>query len=504
MEKGSDRIPNSWEEVTLSDIVLNNNNSIKRGPFGSSIRKEFFVPKGYKVYEQKNVIHNDFTLGKYFINEKKFKELQDFELRSGDIAISCSGTIGKIAIAPEDLRKGIINQALLKISLDDSIMNKKYFLHLFSSNNFQKKITSRGSAMLNLTSVKDLKKILIPLPPINEQKRIVFKLEEVFTKLNAGIEALKKTQTLLKQYRQSVLKYAFEGKLTEKWRKKHRSEMESAEVTLDKIKLLKNNIILDDEIMHYNIQKHWNIPEGWIWIRLKDIARINPKHENKFSDNLVVSFLPMKNVEEETGRINLSLSRKYLEVKKGYTPFIDNDIVFAKITPCMENGKIAIVNNLKSGLGYGSTEFHVLRLPNILSRKYFYFYLIREELRKDAQRHMKGTAGQLRVPSTYMENLPVPFPPTKEQNEIALEIERAISIIADSGNIINSSLLKSKNLRSSLLKYAFEGKLVPQDPNDEPASILLERIARENQEIENNVKAKMIKNKSKFNQKRLI
>lgn len=207
MNETESKLPKGWISATLTEIAANKRNAIKRGPFGSSIKKEFFVPSGYKVYEQKNAIYNDFSIGEYYINEKKFEELRDFEVVSGDIIISCSGTIGKLAIAPENLQKGIINQALLKLTLHKDIINNKYFAYLFSSHlHKQMLVETRGSAMQNISSVRALKEILFPLAPFPEQHRIVDRIEELLSLLDAGVEELKKAKAQLQHYRQSVLK----------------------------------------------------------------------------------------------------------------------------------------------------------------------------------------------------------------------------------------------------------------------------------------------------------
>jgi type I restriction enzyme, S subunit len=125
-------LPQGWQWVKLGDVVPQHKRAIKRGPFGSALRKEFFKPTGYKVYEQKHAIKNNFEIGSYYIDEKKFNELIDFELKSGDILISCSGTIGKIAIVPENIERGVINQALLKITLDEKIIDSKYFFYFLN------------------------------------------------------------------------------------------------------------------------------------------------------------------------------------------------------------------------------------------------------------------------------------------------------------------------------------------------------------------------------------
>lgn len=205
----------TFRNLRLDDLKGEGRHAIKRGPFGSAIKKSFFVPKGYKVYEQKNAIYNDFRLGDYYINEDKFKELAAFEVKPGDLIISCSGTIGKVAVAPDNIEKGIINQALLKITLNHKVILTKYFIYLFQSRYLQHEVNkkTRGSAMLNISSVKDLKQIDFPVAKLDEQRKIVEEIESRFSvvdKLEEVVDnSLKKAEKLCK----SILKSAFEGKL---------------------------------------------------------------------------------------------------------------------------------------------------------------------------------------------------------------------------------------------------------------------------------------------------
>jgi len=210
----SSNLPKDWLLLTIPNIVTKEKNSIKRGPFGSSIRKEFFMPSGYKVYEQKNVIYNNFNLGNYYIDEDKLLQLKDFELKSGDVVITCSGTIGKIAIAPTDLKKGIINQALLKLTLDEAKVSAKYFLHLFTSKMHDIILdATRGSAMKNISSVKDLKRMLFPIPPLIEQQKIVEEIEQRLSVADEIEKTASQTVNQAERLRQSILKQAFAGKL---------------------------------------------------------------------------------------------------------------------------------------------------------------------------------------------------------------------------------------------------------------------------------------------------
>lgn len=163
-----------YNTKTLIEITKKEANSIKRGPFGGSLKKEDFVADGYLVYEQRHAIHNDFEYEKYYITEEKYKDMQMFKVKPKDLLISCSGvTLGKIAEVPENAKKGIINQALLKITLDSNIMNNIYFIQYFRSDEVQEKLFSfsRGSGIPNFPSMNEVKKIRFICPPIELQNK---------------------------------------------------------------------------------------------------------------------------------------------------------------------------------------------------------------------------------------------------------------------------------------------------------------------------------------------
>jgi len=225
------------------------------------------------------------------------------------------------------------------------------------------------------------------------------------------------------------------------------------------------------------------IPKGWTWTKVGDITEINPKlPKDNIPYDMEVSFLPMKAVEARTGKFDLSLIRKYSEVRKGYTPFADGDIIFAKITPCMENGKIAIVNNLKNGIGFGSTEFHVVRLiENDGSKEYVFHYLLQEHFRRQARRHMKGTAGQLRVPRRFLEDALIPLPPFSEQYRIVGKVEELFTRLDAGVESLRRIKAQLRRYRQAVLKHAFKGKLTEEwrkshKDEIEPASMLPKHI----------------------------
>lgn len=204
-----------WEEKTLEDIISKEKYSIKRGPFGSSLRKEFFVENGIRVFEQYNPINNDPNWCRYRITKEKYEELKAFTCKAGDFLISCSGTMGKIVFLPEGTEEGIINQALLKIRLNNDIVDNNFFMYLFQSPYFQNKIfsSSKGSAIQNISSVKDLKKITFLLPTLKEQKKIVDKLDIFNNKIQTIKQNYQNKITLLDNLKKSILNKAFKGEL---------------------------------------------------------------------------------------------------------------------------------------------------------------------------------------------------------------------------------------------------------------------------------------------------
>ena len=156
-----DPVTNSmgWEERHLPDLVSKRKHALKRGPFGGALKKEIFVPEGFKVYEQKNVIYDDFDIGSYFVKKSDYERLAPFKVSSNNLLVSCSGTIGSIATVPVHAAPGVMNQALLKIDLDESIILNSFFLGLWRSQSFEQQVLgmTHGTGMKNMKSMNELK-----------------------------------------------------------------------------------------------------------------------------------------------------------------------------------------------------------------------------------------------------------------------------------------------------------------------------------------------------------
>ena len=194
-------------------------------------------------------------------------------------------------------------------------------------------------------------------------------------------------------------------------------------------------------------------------VPLSQAVDVNPKIDRTaLHDDLDVSFVPMAAVEALSGGIDISTIRKYGEVKKGYTHFRDGDILFAKVTPCMENGKMAIARKLLNGVGFGSTEFHVLRPRAGVDARYIYYFVSSQTFRKEASGHMTGAVGLRRVPSAYLEEQLMPLPCIEQQREIVAELEKQFSRLDEAVANLQRVKANLKRYKASVLREFFDSK----------------------------------------------
>ena len=206
--------------------------------------------------------------------------------------------------------------------------------------------------------------------------------------------------------------------------------------------------------------KQISFSTGWCEVTLSDIADINPTTDKSvYDDDTLVSFVPMPAVEAESGQINVTQLRKFGEVKKGYTPFTEGDVLFAKITPCMENGKMAIVPTLHNEVGFGSTEFHVLRPYTGINSQFLYYFISSKSFRNEAEHKMTGAVGQKRVPTTYIQQALINLPPSNEQKRIVSKIEELFSELDKGIESLKTARAKLKIYHLSILDAAAHGRL---------------------------------------------
>lgn len=244
-------------------------------------------------------------------------------------------------------------------------------------------------------------------------------------------------------------------------------ELTEARRLHDKI-VIDINRLMDAVLAEMYPTSEERLPEGWRFLSIPDICTVNPTRPRNLtqSDETMTSFVPMAAVDDREGRITDLQARPFGEVKRGYTYFEENDVLFAKITPCMENGKAAIARGLINRFGFGSTEFHVLRPTNQILPEWIYYFIRRESFRQEAKTKFRGAVGQQRVPADFLEThlIPVPFPQFPEKS---LDIQQQIitRIQATSDEIVEAQLGNTKTgallnqMEQSILAQAFRGEL---------------------------------------------
>lgn len=484
------KLPSNWVWTRLGDIC----NYIQRGK-----SPKYVDLSPIFVISQKCVQWNGFDLTKARYTSEETKYTEERFLLPNDILWNSTGTgtVGRLCILKDDIanQKMVADSHVTVVRTSKSLLPQCIHKYLIS-NNVQSNLDSMTTGStnqkeLNLTSVKNL---IIPLPPLEEQKRIVEKLDSLFEKIQKIKEIIEEVKEKTTSRREAILSKAFSGELTEKWRDENHTENARellVKINDEKLKLwegeckkaedegrkkpAKPKLKTIDEMLVEAEEEPYKLPNNWVWTRLGDITEINPKKKIlDFNDDEEISFIPMKAVSDETGKIEEMEYEKYSKLKKGYTQFIEEDVLFAKITPCMENGKCAIAKNLKNDIGYGTTEFHVLRCYQGIINKLLHIFLRQESFRKEAKYNMTGSVGFQRVPVDFLKTALFPLPPLEEQKEIV----RVLDKVFEEENRI-SELISLENkieiLEKTILDRAFRGELGTGNNDDEPAIELLKK-----------------------------
>ena len=306
------------------------------------------------------------------------------------------------------------------------------------------------------------------------------------------------------QLKASILQRAMEGKLVPQ-----NPNDEPASELLKRIKAEKEKLISEGKIKrdkketeifrgddgkHYEkfadgsvqeIDVPYDIPVTWKWVRVKDVTITNPK--NNMNDDSLTSFLPMKLISDGYSTNHSFEIKKWGDIKKGFTHFQNKDVILAKITPCFQNRKSTVLTDLEGGMGAGTTEIYTFRTLSSLLSEFLLYIFKTQDFISAGIKNFSGTAGQQRVPRIFVENYCIPLPPLSEQKRIVKAIEEALAKVDEYAESYNRLEQLDKEfpdkLKKSILQYAMQGKLVEQDPNDEPVEVLLEKIRAEKQKL---------------------
>lgn len=435
-------IPQGWEWTRIGNIFNH-----KSGKQQSSSNKSGGTP-------QKFITTSNLYWGYFLLNNVKVMNFTEEEIKTcsatkGDLLVCEGGAgYGRSAIWNEDYDICLQNHVhRLRPLVDGTCEYVYYFIYLQKESN---SLASVGTAMPGL-SANRLKSLLIPLPPIAEQKRITNILSEVFPKVEK-YELTQEKQNLLNSslngaIKKSILQEAIQGKLvpqieSEDTVKELLEQIQTEKQRLVKEGKLKKSALTDSVIYKGDDNKYYEnhgknvvcidteipfeIPSSWQWVRLANVVQVNPK--NDAPNETRAAFIPMECVDATYLSKYTYHEKKWGDIKAGFTHFADGDVAFAKITPCFQNRKSMILRKLPNGIGAGTTELKVLRpYGKTINREYLLFFLESPYFVEEAV--FKGTANQQRIISGYMENKLFPLPPLSEQQRISEKIKEAYKLI---------------------------------------------------------------------------
>ena len=489
-------IPKGWHNATISDLIGDT------GVFldGDWIESKDQDPNGIvRLIQLADIGDGDFkNKSNRFLTIERAKKLNCTFLKEGDILVArMPDPIGRACIFPlKEDERFITAVDVAIIRLGKNGIQNKFLVHSINNRKIRNEIENLQSGTTRKRiSRANLAMLKFPIPPLPEQHRIVAKIEELFSSLDKGIESLKTAQEHLKVYRQAVLKWAFEGKLTEteRDRKLFPDARELYEGIKKKgreygVKLKYPKIISSDELPI--------IPEDWIWVRNEELLKYvtsGSRDWKKYYSPTGSMFIRTQNIK--TNNIDLSEVAfvSIPEKVEGKRSLVEKGDLLMTITGA-NVGKVALIEK-EIPEAYVSQSVALMKYLDTDLTKYMWYYFQCHHFGEGLINGLVYGVGRPVLSLENMKEVPVGLCSKQEQQRIVSEIESRLTICDKIEESISSSLLQAEALRQSILKKAFEGKLVLQDPHDEPASVLLERIKAER---EKNKSVKKVKQTNKI------
>jgi type I restriction enzyme S subunit len=422
-------VPDPWALVRLDDIGV-----YRKGPFGSSLTKSMFVPKSeasIKVYEQKNAIQKDSTIGDYYITKEYFEaKMRGFEVFPGDVIVSCAGTIGETYVMPDGIEQGIINQALMRMQITSAISLDYFLLYFDYVLKRSAQGSSKGSAIKNIPPFEIFKMLVFPLPPLAEQCRIVDRIEQLLPHIAKYDAAEQKLTSLNKQFpdqlKKSILQAAVQGKLVEQ-----DPNDEPASVLLERIRAEKEQLVKEGKIKKEkplppiaDEDIPFDVPEGWEWVRLGDAGETQtgttPPTSNPNNFGKHIPFIkPADITDVSIDYYNEGLSAQGLEkgrLIKSYSILMV--CIGGSIGKCFYVDRDVSCNQ----------QINAITPLECISYKYLFFMLQSPYAYELIKETATGTATPI-INKSKWENIPFPLPPLSEQRRIVAKCEELLAMV---------------------------------------------------------------------------
>jgi len=437
------------------------------------------------------------------LKEMRFKpgEGERYGLLPGDLVICEGGEPGRAAVWAGQSEDARIQKALHRVRFDPAVYLPHFAMYYlyFATSTDQLASYYTGTTIKHLTG-KSLAEVPFPHCPPAEQRRIVAKIEELFSDLDAGVAALERAKANLKRYRAAVLKAAVEGKLTAQWRAEH-PDVEPADQLLARILAERRQKWQQDQLAKYEAKgkkppKNWkdkykppaepdttnlpDLPEGWCWASVGQIGNVqlgrqrSPKNRSK---DYPTQYIRAANITESGLDLSDVLDMEFRPEEAERYRLRAGDIVLSEASGSPDQvGKPALWRGEMELCCFQNT---VIRLRPCLAASDYILTVFLHYYTNSVFAAVAGGVGINHLSAARFSAMPFPLAPQEEQSVIVAETEETLSRNQAGDVAITKSLVRATRLRQAILKRAFEGKLVPQDPTDEPASVLLDRIKAE-------------------------
>jgi type I restriction enzyme S subunit len=491
-----DTLPDGWTSTTSGELFT----YITSGSRGWA---KYYAAEGAKFIRVGNLSHYTTHLDLDDIQHVRppgGPEARRTLTQAGDLLVSITADVGMVGLVPDGLGEAYVNQHVAIARPTPEIDNRylAWFLLSESGGQRQLKALQRGVTKAGL-GLDDLKAVEVPVPPRQEQGRIVEKVEELLSDLDAGVSGLARARANLKRYRAAVLKAAVTGELTAEWRAAH-PNVEPATKLFDRILAERRRkweveqgakLVAPGKKPSKGGRDKYHgpcvpdtsdlptLPSEWCWATMDMLVRQKPQNGAYYPQTMYGMGTPILRIDDYQ---NFS-SRSSAELQRVNCPDSDmacysvqtGDILINRVNSPTHLGKCLLIEKRHTPAVYESNMMR-LRLQDGVVGGYVRDYLRSIQGRRRLVANAKWAVNQASINQQDVLAVPVPLPPLPEQEAIVAEVEQRLSVIAATEDYIAGSLKRGARLRQSILKEAFSGRLVPQDPPDEPASVLLDQI----------------------------
>ena len=517
----TDNLPDNWASMSIDDSVKIIDYRGRTPPYSES---------GIPHLRSSNIGNFEVIWdGLRYVTEETYKEYMTRGIPvDTDILFTTEGPLGKVALAPNS--QFSLAQRLMILRANESILVPKYLMYQIANPEFQArlKVSGTGTTVKGI-SARNFKPLKVYIAPLKEQHRIVTKIEALTARSRKARQALDAIPALLDQFRQSVLAAAFRGDLTADWRaanpdvepaekllerirKERRERWEAAELEKMKAKgkVPKNDnwkekykepsTIVGSKSLEPQLLK---LPEDWLWVRAEEVCDFITKGTTPSSKKMTenageIPFIKVYNLTF-SGKLDFSINPTFIDRKThegalNRSRVFPGDVLMNIVGPPL--GKVSIVPgdfpswNMNQAIA-------VFRAITGVNNRFLCYYLLSNSCLDFAVSMAKATAGQFNLTLEICRNLPVPLPSEREQKVICQRIGNLLDYLDSLARISEENFGLHEKLDQSILAKAFRGELVPQDPNDEPASILLQRIQAEREKLNTKKKTKKTRAKKK-------